>query len=119
MGRNVSKSRFTAIALVAMSVLCTCGGCDDPADLLSQANGYTSAVALNMAARGWEDFPSTPLALVDYARDLRESISEAKSGGVGTAGLRSLGCDVARPLPAPVWQHTPLGEAFGVPGGGE
>jgi hypothetical protein len=100
---NVSTSRFTAIAVCVVAVLCTCGGCDDPADLLGQAMGYTASVSQGMALRGWAGFPSNPLALAQYARDLAASVKDARAGVV-TEGLGDGGEDFE---PSPQWQHTP------------
>jgi hypothetical protein len=88
MGRFCTKGRFAAIALVTLAVLCTCGGCDDPADLLAQATGYTAAVSQGMALRGWSGFPANPLSLADYMRDLAASVKDARNGVV-TEGLGS------------------------------
>lgn len=91
----------------------TLAGCDDPADLLAQAMGYTRSVSDGMALRGWAGFPANPISLAQYARDLAASVRDARAG-VTTEGV---GGDEGFE-PSPKWERTPLGEAFGVPGGG-
>jgi hypothetical protein len=114
--------RAALVWLVLAGLAMMLAGCDNPMDLLGQATGYTASVSANMRLRGWEGFPSTPLALVHYMRDLAAAVGDAKAGVVAE-GLGD-GGDAHGPRLRGSREDSQatraLGEAFRIPGqGGE
>ena len=52
---------------------------------LNEAQDYIAVVGIKMEQRGWT-FPKSPVSWVEYVRDLKDSIKEAKGLGIETTG---------------------------------
>lgn len=109
------KSSLGCALTVVVVLVVLLGGCDggDVLDLVAQSTQYTSLVSVGMQVRGWSGFPSTPLALLDYVKDLKESIADARDGVLddeGRGGEEGDGWDGGDV------ELKGLGEAFGVVG---
>lgn len=100
----------TTLLLVIVLTLGT-AGCNsgDIWGSLTEAQSYIAVVGAKMQAKGW-DFPTTPVAWVQYIKDLKASITEAKGLGVETTGaIKNIEREVLA-IPEPDMKR--LNEAF-------
>lgn len=98
------------LLLVILLTLGTSGcGSGDIWGSLTEAQSYIAVVGIKMQAKGW-DFPTSPVTWVQYIKDLKTSISEAKGLGVyATGAVRDVEREVLA-IPEPDMKR--LNEAF-------
>ena len=83
------------LALFGVVVLLALSGCDQ-GDLLGSLGSLGTGlqtVSTEMAARGWDDFPETPLELAAWSTALYQSVEVARH----PPRVSSLGAMAARP----------------------
>ena len=83
------KKHYLLPATLLFIIILTLGtaGCNsgDIWGSLMEAQSYIAVVGAKMQAQGW-DFPTTPVMWVQYIKDLKASITEAKGLGVEATG---------------------------------
>ena len=107
----MKKGYLLAAVIVIFVLLLVLPGCNtgDIWGSLTEAQSYIAVVGIKMQAKGW-DFPTTPVTWVQYIKDLKASITEAKGLGVYATGtVRGIERDVLA-IPEPDMKK--LNEAF-------
>ena len=107
----MKKGYMIAATLLIVIVLTLMPGCNstDIWGSLTEAQSYISVVGIKMQAKGW-DFPTTPVTWLQYIKDLKASITEAKGLGVYATGkVRGIEREVLA-IPEPDMKR--LNEAF-------
>lgn len=107
----MKKGYLLCAVLVIICLLLVTPGCKsgDIWGSLTEAQSYIAVVGAKMQSKGW-DFPTTPVAWVQYIKDLKASITEAKGLGVYATGkVRGIEREVLA-IPEPDMKR--LNEAF-------
>ena len=107
----MKKGYLLCAVLIIVCLLLVTPGCNtgDIWGSLTEAQSYIAVVGIKMQAKGW-DFPTTPVTWVQYIKDLKASITEAKGLGVYATGtVRGIERDVLA-IPEPDMKK--LNEAF-------
>ena len=107
----MKKGYLLAAVIVIFVLLLVLPGCNtgDIWGSLTEAQSYIAVVGAKMQAKGW-DFPTTPVTWVQYIKDLKASITEAKGLGVYATGkVRGIEREVLA-IPEPDMKR--LNEAF-------
>jgi len=107
------KKGYLLPATLLLVIVLTLGtaGCNsgDIWGSLTEAQSYIAVVGQNMQSKGW-DFPTTPVTWLQYIKDLKASITEAKGLGVeATGAVRGIERQVLA-IPEPDMKR--LNEAF-------
>ena len=105
------KRYALVVVLVILCLLVVLPGCNtgDIWGSLMEAQSYIAVVGAKMQSKGW-DFPTTPVTWLQYIKDLKASITEAKGLGVyATGAVRGIEREVLA-IPEPDMKK--LNEAF-------